>query len=183
VLKSVSSVSTCESHWSGAARLPLLRVRIGLQATSHVDPTECAFKDDKAEAWRRGSWAQTTEGPSGPEIVVDAADTAIDSSVRSSFTAFDHTMSEWRDILVRWRCNLPAAERVKHRATAGWDCRDLKFLVGRINLDRLGRQRAAELNAVPTRFKLTPDQVETVVVAGRDALRTNPTFRAFLANP
>jgi hypothetical protein len=33
VLKSVSSVSTCESHWSGAARLPLLRVRIGLQAT------------------------------------------------------------------------------------------------------------------------------------------------------
>ncbi len=58
MLKSVSSVSTCESHWSGAARLPLLRVRIGLQATSDVDPTECAFKDDKAEAWRRGSWPQ-----------------------------------------------------------------------------------------------------------------------------
>ena len=40
MLKSVSSVSTCESHWSGAARLPLLRVRIGLQATSDVDLTK-----------------------------------------------------------------------------------------------------------------------------------------------
>jgi hypothetical protein len=44
VLKSVSSVSTCESHWSGAARLPLLRVRIGLQATSDVDPAECRIR-------------------------------------------------------------------------------------------------------------------------------------------
>ena len=44
MLKSVSSVSTCESHWSGAARLPLLRVRIGLQATSDVDPAECPFR-------------------------------------------------------------------------------------------------------------------------------------------
>jgi len=41
VLKSVSSVSTCESHWSSAARLPLLRVRISLQATIDVDPAEC----------------------------------------------------------------------------------------------------------------------------------------------
>jgi hypothetical protein len=46
VLKSVSSVSTCESHWSGAARLPLLRERIGLQATSDVDPAECPFRVD-----------------------------------------------------------------------------------------------------------------------------------------
>src|ERR1700686_2386528 len=44
VLKSISSVSTCESHWPGAARLPLLRVRIGLQATSDVDPAECPFR-------------------------------------------------------------------------------------------------------------------------------------------
>ena len=130
-----------------------------------------------------GNWAQTAEGPSGPEIVVAAADTAIDSSVRSSFTAFDHTMSEWRDTLVRWRCGLPAVERAKYRVPAGWDCRDLKFFVGRINFDQLGRQRATELNSVPTRFKLTPEEVETVVAAGRDALRTNPTFRAFLANP
>ena len=44
MLKSVSSVSTCESHWSSAARLPLLRLRIGLQATSDVDAAECPFR-------------------------------------------------------------------------------------------------------------------------------------------
>jgi NTE family protein len=130
-----------------------------------------------------GDWARTVEGPTGPEIVRAAADTAIDSSVRSSFTAFDRTMSEWRESLVRWRCGLSAADRIRHRAAAGWDCHDLKFFVGRVNFDQLGRQRAAELNSVPTRFKLTPEEVETVVAAGRDALGTNPTFRAFLANP
>ena len=49
MLKSVSSVSTCESHWSDAARLPLLRVRIGLQATSDVDPAECPFRGQNAK--------------------------------------------------------------------------------------------------------------------------------------
>jgi hypothetical protein len=47
VLNSVLSVSTRESHWSGVARLPFLRVRIGPQATSdaggirdRVEPVE-----------------------------------------------------------------------------------------------------------------------------------------------
>jgi NTE family protein len=130
-----------------------------------------------------GDWARTAEGPSGPEIVWAAADTAIDSSVRSSFTAFDRTMSEWRDTLIRWRCGLSAPARARYGKTDRWDCKDLKFFVGRINFDELGRQRAAALNAVPTRFKLTPDEVDAVVAAGRDALRANPTFRAFLASP
>jgi NTE family protein len=130
-----------------------------------------------------GDWARTVEGPSGPEIVMAAADTAIDSSVRSSFTAFDRTMSEWRDTLVRWRCGLSAAERARYGTAAGWDCRDLQFFVGRINFEQLGRKRATELSAIPTRLKLAPEEVETVVAAGRDALRTNPTFRAFLSNP
>jgi hypothetical protein len=30
---------------------------------------------------------------------------------------------------------------------------------------------------------IAPEEVEMVVSAGRDALRTNPTFRAFLSNP
>ena len=130
-----------------------------------------------------GDWARTVEGPSGPEIVMAAADTAIDSSVRSSFTAFDRTMTEWRDTLVHWRCGLSTAERARYGLAVGRDCRDLKFFVGRINFEQLGRERATELGSVPTRFKLTPEEVETVVAAGRDALRTNPTFRAFLSNP
>jgi NTE family protein len=128
-----------------------------------------------------GDWAQTADGPTAPEIVMAAANTAIGSSMRASYTAFDRTMSEWRDSLIRWRCALSAADRRKYGAPDGWDCQDLKFFVGRINFDQLGKQRAEELSAVPTRFKLTPDMVEMVVAAGRDSLRANKTFQAFLS--
>src|SRR5205085_5850371 len=47
-----------------------------------------------------GNWTQTIEGPSGPELVVAAADTAIDASVRASYTAFNGTMSAWQNAVV-----------------------------------------------------------------------------------
>jgi NTE family protein len=105
------------------------------------------MKVDKCLTMHSCDWARTAEGPSGPEIVMAAADTAIDSSVRSSFTAFDRTMSEWRDTLVRWRCGLSEAERTKHGTAVGWDCRDLKFFVGRVNFEQLGQKRATELSS------------------------------------
>ena len=129
-----------------------------------------------------GDWAQSAEGPTAPEIVRAAADTAIDSSARASFTAFDQTMSEWRNSLVRWRCSLSPADRQNYQAAARWDCHDLKFFVGRINFEQLGAMRATELNSIPTRFKLSPENVEMLIAAGQDALRTNPTFHAFLGS-
>jgi NTE family protein len=127
-----------------------------------------------------GDWTQTVEGPSGPDLVVAAADTAIDASVRASYTAFDRTMSEWQTALVRWRCGLSAAERQHLGAPANWNCRDLKFFVTRVGFDQLGAERAASLDAVKTTFRLPPETVDTVIAAGRDALRANPTFAAFL---
>jgi NTE family protein len=128
-----------------------------------------------------GDWAQSLEGPTAIEIVRAAADTAIDSSARSSFTAFDQTMTEWRDALVHWRCSLSLADRQNYGATAR-DCRDLKFFVGRINFEQLGAQRAFELNSIPTRFRLSHQDVERLISAGQDALRSNMTFRAFLSS-
>jgi NTE family protein len=127
-----------------------------------------------------GDWTQTIEGPSGPELVVAAADTAIDASVRASYTAFDQTMSEWQTTLIRWRCGLSAAERQRLGAPPNWNCRDLKFFVTRVGFDQLGPQRAAALDAVKTTFRLPPDTVDDVIAAGRDALRENPTYAAFL---
>ena len=127
-----------------------------------------------------GEWAQSLEGPTALEIVRAAADTAIDSSARSSFTAFDRTMTEWRDALVRWRCSLSSADRQRYGVASRSDCHDLKFFVGRINFEQLGAQRASALNSIPTRFRLSQEQVGTLIAAGQDALRTNAMFHAFL---
>ncbi len=129
-----------------------------------------------------GDWAQSPEGPTALDIVRAAADTAIDSSALASFTAFDQTMSEWRASLVHWRCGLSATDRQNYGVASRWDCRDLKFFVGRINFEQLGSLRALALNSIPTRFSLSRGDVETLIAAGRDGLRTNSTFRAFLGS-
>ena len=129
-----------------------------------------------------GGWSQRSEGPTAIELVNAAADTAIDSGARSSFTAFDQTMSEWREALVRWRCGMSRGDRQKFGTDARWDCRDLKFFVGRINFEQLGSTRALPLNSIPTRFTLSSEQVDTLVAAGEDALRSNLTFDAFLSS-
>jgi NTE family protein len=129
-----------------------------------------------------GDWTQTIEGPGGTELVLAAADTAIDASVRASFTAFKSTMDEWAKSLVRWRCALSATERTKLGLAVDWDCRDLRFYVSRIGFDQLGPDRAAALNAVPSRFVLPQEQVDSLITAGGDALRNNGLFRQFLAS-
>lgn len=128
-----------------------------------------------------GNWINTIEGPSGADLVKAAADTAIDASVAGSFTAFSATMNDWQAAMIRWRCGLSAADRTKYGAPAGWNCRDLKFYVGRVGFDQLDQARASELEVVPTRFSLPAEQVDSVIAAGGDALRASPIFRSFAA--
>jgi NTE family protein len=129
-----------------------------------------------------GDWAQTVEGPSGTELMMAAADTAIDANVRASFTAFKSVMAEWEGAMVRWRCGLSALQRAKFGAPPDWNCRDLRFYVNRVGFDQLDPERASALNAVPTRFMVPPDQVDALITAGSDALRENAVFRDFLAS-
>jgi NTE family protein len=127
-----------------------------------------------------GNWVETVPGPSGVELVSAAADTAMVASVHASYTAFDRTMLEWQTALMRWRCALTQGERQKLGVGANWNCRDLKFFVTRVGFDQLGPEREAALDAVPTSFRLPPDMVDAVIAAGRDALRANTTYGAFL---
>ena len=127
-----------------------------------------------------GSWAQTVAGPSGVDLINATSDTAMTSSAIGSYTSFDGTMDEWRNNLVNWRCRLSEAERSRLGVPPGWNCKDVKFFVGRISFDQLGPDRAAALNAVETRLKLPPDQVDMLIDAGRDALKANKVFREFL---
>ena len=127
-----------------------------------------------------GAWAQTVEGPSGVNLITAASDTATESGAVGSYSAFQDAMSDWQDALINWRCKLSAAERRNLDAPAKWNCRDVKIFVGRIAFDQLGPQRAAQLNAIETAFKLPPDQVDLAIAAGRDALKTSSVFNAFL---
>ncbi|HEY0572134.1 MAG TPA: patatin-like phospholipase family protein [Enterovirga sp.] len=129
-----------------------------------------------------GDWVHTVEGPRGAELVMAAADTAIDASVRASFTAFEATMAQWQAELIRWRCGLSAEQRQRYGAPPNWNCQDLKFSTARIAFDQLGPERAKLLNAVPSRFKLPPEQVDLLIAAGSDALRTNAVYREFVTS-
>ena len=91
-------------------------------------------------------------------------------------------MEDWQGALVRWRCALSPAERAKLGAPPDWNCRDLRFYVSRIGFDQLEPERAVVLNEVPTRFALSPEQVDALITAGGDAMRRNTLFREFLAS-
>jgi len=129
-----------------------------------------------------GHWAQTIPGPTGVDLIMATSDTATESGAIGSYSAFDATMNDWRQALIRWRCGLSEAERRRLGAPAGWNCRDVQFFIGRISFNDLGPNRAAALNAVETRLTLPHDKVDMLITAGRDALNANPTFRAFMGS-
>ncbi|MGB7036416.1 MAG: patatin-like phospholipase family protein [Xanthobacteraceae bacterium] len=129
-----------------------------------------------------GKWAQTVAGPSGVDLILASSDTATESGAIGSYSAFDDTMKDWKNKMVAWRCGLSEADRRRYGAPPGWNCRDVQFYISRLTFDDLGPDRAAALNAVQTRFKLPPDQVNLLIAAGHDALYANSAFRAFMGS-
>jgi NTE family protein len=127
-----------------------------------------------------GSWANSLEGPNGMDLVNASSDTAIDASVRSSYAAFSALINDWSARVRRWRCGLSAADRAKLALPANWKCNDLVTFIDRVNFDRLGSDRAAALNAVPTRLVLPPEQVDLLIGSAGEALRGSAPFQAFL---
>jgi NTE family protein len=126
-----------------------------------------------------GDWINSLEGPIGTDLVTAAADTAIDASVRSSYTAFAALLSQWTAKVRAWRCSLSAADRTRLGLPADWKCGDLRSFVDRLSFDRLEPERAAALEKVPTRLKLPVDQVDLAIESGGLALRGSKTFQTF----
>ncbi len=67
----------------------------------------------------QGEWAQTVEGPTGKDLIGAVIDTIVDANTRSSYTAFEATMRQWREELVRWRCSLKHEEVARLRGKGG----------------------------------------------------------------
>jgi NTE family protein len=126
-----------------------------------------------------GDWINRLEGPIGTDLVSAAADTAIDASVLSSYTAFSALLAQWTAKVRSWRCGLSAADRTRLGLPPDWKCGDLRTFVDRLSFDRLEPERATALEAVPTRLKLPAEQVDLTIESGSLALRGSKTFRAF----
>jgi hypothetical protein len=134
-----------------------------------------------ARAGVPADFVQSVEGPRGVELIKAAVDTSLEATVGASYSAFDATMRDWQQALIRWRCGLSAAERTRYGAGPNWNCRDLRFYIGRLAFDQLDSARAVELEKVPTSFKLPVEQVDAVIAAGRDTLRQSTVMKAFVS--
>ncbi len=129
----------------------------------------------------QGNWSQTLDGPTGKELIGAVINTIIDANTRSSYQAFDATMRNWRNELVRWRCGLKGEQLRKLRGASGpWNCRDLKITITRVGFNQLDAARVKQLNQIPTSFTLPAASVDALISAGGEALQENPAFQKFL---
>jgi NTE family protein len=131
-----------------------------------------------------GDWTRTAASPGLASLAGAVTDAAIDAGTYKGYDFFRAVMADWEADLRRWRCSLSTAEVLRLRGTlAGWSCADVTFSVGRVAFEDAGPELKQRLDQVPTRFKLEPQVLDTVVEAGALALRNNPTFRGFLGRP
>lgn len=129
------------------------------------------------------SWTQKIPGPGGPGLAMSIATASMSAATRSGYDAMKGELRIWQEELIEWRCSLPMAEVRRLRGTtADWDCRDVKLFVGQASFEGLPSAMRDELNKVPTRLRLKPDQVDLVIQAGRLATRATPEFNGFLAS-
>ncbi len=130
----------------------------------------------------RADFQKTLGGHNGIDIVMAATDTAIDSTVRLSFDSFAGAMTAWQNALIKYRCELKPAQLQKMRKSgAGWNCRDIKFYVGKVAFEQVNDPELFEqLAEIKTSLTLPAAQVDRLIDAARTALRQNPAWNSFV---
>jgi NTE family protein len=126
-------------------------------------------------------WTKNIPGPSAISLATSIANSSISAATRSGYDAMRGEMKRWQEELIDWRCALPAAEVTKLRGKTGdWDCADVKLFVGLANFEATDPEMRKALNKVPTRLRLTPEEVDLTIEAGRIATRNSPEFNGFI---
>lgn len=128
-----------------------------------------------------GEWAKQEDGPSGVDVALAAADTAIDSATRLGADAFVRMTQSWHQELIRYRCSLDAAKLAQLAVPQDWKCADLQLEVGVIGFDNLDAVRAERLKNMPTRLSLPAKDIDAAIAAGRDAAKANPALARYRA--
>lgn len=127
------------------------------------------------------AWSRKLGGPGGVKLAMGIAGASMGSASRTGYDAMRLQLDRWQKDLVDYRCSLSRGEVARLRGSlSGWNCRDVKFFVGKISFDGLDPAQQARLNEIPTRLKLKPEQVDMTIEAGRQAARVNPELNGFL---
>lgn len=125
-------------------------------------------------------WAREVAGPSGVDIASGAVDTAIESTMRMSYTGFLAMGRNWERDLVTFRCSLSDERKAALRAlNPDWRCEDIHFEVTQISFADLPEADEAVLNAIPTRLKLPAAQIDRLIAAGRQAALADGVVKRF----
>ena len=129
------------------------------------------------------SWTQKVPGPGGLGLGMSIATASMSAATRSGYDAMKGELRNWQNELIEWRCALPLSEVRRLRgSTNGWDCRDVKLFVGQASFEGVPEHMRERLNKVPTRLRLSTEDVDLVIEAGRLATRSSPEFNGFLAS-
>lgn len=116
------------------------------------------------------------------ELLPALSHTAITSSMRDGYDALRLAIKAWKNELVAYRCGLSRAQVRRIRGSAsGWDCRDIDVTVEHLSFRDAELSSHDALNDVPTRLALDDEQVELVIEAGRQAVRSKPSIQAAVA--
>ncbi len=128
-----------------------------------------------------GDWATRLDGPSGVQVALAAADSAIDSATRLSATEFQSMMAQWELDLRKARCALPL-ETVRRYLPEDqtWSCNDIRLYVSTVSIESLREDRSASLREIPTTLFLPPSEIDAVIQAGRDAALANSALKTYL---
>lgn len=127
------------------------------------------------------AWTRRLRGPGGVQLAMSIANSSMGAASRSGYDAMRLQLSDWEADLVEYRCALSTAEVRRLRGTLkGWDCRDVKFFVGQVSFRGLPEKMRDDLDRIPTRLRLKPEQVDMAIEAGRLSTRQNAQVQGFL---
>lgn len=120
--------------------------------------------------------------PGALDLAGMVTDTAIDANTRATYDMFRLVMLDWQRDLKQWRCNLPKekAQAMLGKDYAGWKCDDVQFYVTQISFADTGSETEMQLDAIPTRFVLEPQQIDLLLESARVALSKDKDYQEFL---
>ena len=127
-----------------------------------------------------GDWLQSERGPGGIDLALAAIDASIDTAANFAADAFDATIREWERSVIEFRCGLSAEEAAGLGAPPGWDCRDVRFLVGHVAVSELEPDLRRTIEAIPTRLALPQEQIDAAIEGGRAGTAALRPLRDYL---